>query len=117
MNKKCHFCGDENVVLIAGYDYCIPCSRKLDRSSIHTLLSKFYKSLTMENIKDLCTEMFGTKDYGWSTLPKVYGILDRGSWILSEHRFSIPINEYLIKVFHEFIQQNHPKIFERINHE
>ena len=117
MQRKCNFCGDENVVLIAGYDYCIPCSRELDQAAIHNVLSKFYAQLTMDNIHTLCTDMFGSKKYYWSMFPKLYTILDRGPWINKESRFEIPINEYLIKVFHEFIKQNHPKIFERINHE
>jgi len=117
MQRKCSFCGDENVILIAGYDYCIPCSRKLDRASIHTVLSRVYRSLTMDNIKELCTEMFGSKDYCFSMFPKLYVILDRGGWIESERRFKIPINEYLITVFREYIGQKHPRLFERINHE
>jgi len=117
MQRKCHCCGSGDVVLISGYEHCASSSRRIDRSAINTIISKFYNGIQMEQIKDLCTEMFGTKDYGWSTFPKVYGILDRGAWIESQHRFEIPSNEYLIKVFHEFIRRNHPRIFERINHE
>ncbi len=115
--RKCSFCDNENVVLISGYNYCISCSRRLDRSAIHTVISKFYSPLTMDNIKELCTEMFGTKDYCFSMFPKLYTILDRGQWIFSKHRYKITTTEYLIKVFKEFVKQNHPKIYERINHE
>ena len=117
MERECSFCGDKNVVLISGYNYCIPCSRKLDRTSIHNVLSKFFSSLTMEVIKELCTEMFGSGDYCFSMFPKLYPTLSPGKWIEAERRHEIGINDYLIKVFLKFLQANHPKIFERINHE
>jgi len=113
----CSFCGDENVVLVSGYNYCVQCSRKLDRKTINLMLSKVFPSLTMERIKDLCTEMFGTEDYCFSKFSNLYAMLDRGEWIERDHRFKIPQSEYLVIVFHKHIKDKHPKLFERISNE
>jgi len=109
---KCDFCSSPDVVLIAGYRYCAPCSWKLDRVLIHNTLINAFPHLTLHNIELLCTEMFGTKDYRYAEFPRLYKILERGEW--KKDHFEIPQDEYLINVTRKFILANHPQLAKRI---
>jgi hypothetical protein len=113
----CDFCGNQDVVLAAGYRYCAKCSHKLDRVLIHKTIMDAFPSITLERIRQLCGELFETEDYGYSAFPQLYRILDRGGWNDKTQRFNIPTHVYLVMVFDKYLKLYHPNFFDRIKDE
>jgi hypothetical protein len=75
-----------------------------------------FPSLPITKIHELCSEMFGTFDYSFSLMSRVYGILDRGpkdraGW------YTKPLSQYVGEVFTEFLRVRHTSLYERIINE
>lgn len=113
----CDFCGSENVVLTSGYHYCAACCRRnLDRVSIHVAIHDAFPLLTLKEIQDFCSEMFGTKDYGYAVFSNVYKYKERGQWHESQKRFEIPSNVYIVLAFNEFLKTK-PSVYKRVEND
>ena len=116
---KCDFC-DEETVLTSGYHYCAEHSRGRDRIVIHNIIQDAFPLVTLEKIKQMCIEMFGTPDYGYSRFPalsKIGNGLDRGPVFKTGPRtgwYMKPQEIYLVEAFEIHLRINHPKFYERI---
>ncbi|MBE3137634.1 MAG: hypothetical protein IMZ43_09645 [Thermoplasmata archaeon] len=116
--RKCDICGEEEVTYTSGYHYGPACCRKnVDRVAIHNAICNAFPSLTLTRVKDLCGEMFGDFDYGYSRFPNLYKILDRGGWNEKRGMFNIPSHIYLVRAFEQFIKVQHPKLSERVKND
>jgi hypothetical protein len=119
---KCDLC-DEEAILISGYHYCARHARGRDRIAIHNIIQDAYPMVTLEKIKQICSEMFGTSSYGFSTFPeliKIGGDLDRGPILKIGPRagwFAKPQEVYLIEAFEKHLQINHTAFWGRIKGE
>jgi len=113
---KCDFC-DEEAVLTSGYHYCQKHARGQDRIAIHNMIVDTFPSITMTRIHQLCSEMFGTEDYGFSTFPRLYAIIDRGPILKFGPRmgwYAKPQAQYLMDAFSKFLEEKHPQFWLRV---
>ena len=116
---KCDFC-DEEAVLTSGYHYCPKHARGRDRIAIHNILGDAYPSITLDKIKQVCCEMFETQDYGFSTFPSLYKILDRGPILKIGPRmgwYAKPLEPYLIETFEIYLKNNHEIFWNRVKND
>lgn len=114
---RCDFHPDKEATLICGYYYCSECARARERLNIHNTIGDTYPSLPLDKIKEICAEMFGTDDYGFSLFSRLYKILDRGKIInFGPNRgyYVMPQPLYLVNTFSKYIEENHPNLWRRI---
>lgn len=116
---KCDFC-DGEAVLTSGYHYCTGHSRGRDRIVIHNIIQDALPTITLDKIKQVCCEMFETDQYGFSTFPRLYKILDRGPILKIGPRagwYARPQESYLIETFGIYLQKNHPILWNRVKND
>jgi hypothetical protein len=63
---------DREAVLVAGLNYCQECLRALDREVITEWCHHAKPELTGAKALQILEEMFQTKDFGFSSFPKLY---------------------------------------------
>lgn len=115
MKWKCDFC-DEEAVVISGYKRCKAHAKEQDRIAIHLMILDVFPSIPVTKIHELCSEMFGTEDYGFSSFPALSNIsydlkrgpIDRTGWYTKSQ------SRYLSEAFEKFLRKKHPEFYKQI---
>lgn len=109
MTFRCSRHPEAEAVLVSGYNYCIECSRALEREIILQWAHHIKPECTWEKTLKILQQMFGSATFGLSDFPRLYAKTAR---IMMQARkgdfgFVEPQSVYLQKAFLEFIGEKY----------
>ena len=97
MNETgCSFCENQDVIIKSGYNYCKTCAVIPEQAVIEEWAQHAYPSLTLNAVRALLTDMFGTKAYSFTAFRNLHASYPRGDWN-AENGYEISQRDYLVE--------------------